>query len=346
MRIRSMLTAVLVLGVTAATQAATLKVGDAAPGLDVETWVKGEEVTFQEGQTYVVEFWATWCGPCKRSIPHLSELQEHYGDDGLTIIGITSGEKIDTVERFVSQQGNKMNYTVGFDRRQATSSAWMRAAGLNGIPAAFIVDGRGKIQWIGNPLDEDFDNVLHLVVGGRYDARLNKEAQPMINAMNNARKVGNWRLAHTHLDEIIAIDQKVFAEYTIQKFEMMLVGQGQADAAYEYAEKVMKDYRDDPTLLAKFAEFIAGDDALTDDQRRYDVALELAQAARKVTNRNDPDGYSVEAFVHFREGNLDEAIRLQKRAWMVAAPKRKPAFERVLKSYQAAQMRATASRKG
>lgn len=345
MRIRSMLTAVLVLGVTAATHAATLKVGDTAPGLDVETWVKGEEVTFQEGKTYVVEFWATWCGPCKRSIPHLTDLQEEYGDSGLTIIGITSGEKIDTVERFVAQQGNKMNYTVGFDRRQATSSAWMRAAGQNGIPAAFIVDGRGKIQWIGNPLDDNFDRVLPLVVEGRYDARLNKEAQPMISAMNNARRVGNWRLAHTHLDEIIAIDQRIFAEYTLQKFEMMLVGQGQTDEAYAYAAKVMKDYSDDPSLLAKFAEFIAGNNALNDDQRRYDVALELAQAARKVIDRNNPEGYSVEAFVHFREGNLDEAVRLQKRAWMVAAPKRKAEYERVLKSYQTAQTRATASRK-
>src|SRR5262245_35647835 len=55
-----------------------LSVGDAAPGLDIEKWVKGNETTLATGNVYVVEFWATWCVPCKKSIPHLSELQREF----------------------------------------------------------------------------------------------------------------------------------------------------------------------------------------------------------------------------------------------------------------------------
>ena len=60
-------------------QAGDLKLGDPAPMLKVSKFVKGSAVQrFQPGKLYVVEFWATWCGPCRVSIPHLTEMAKKY----------------------------------------------------------------------------------------------------------------------------------------------------------------------------------------------------------------------------------------------------------------------------
>ena len=78
-----------------------LTIGSAAPELDIEHWVHNGEsrlqpvTSFVEGKVYVVEFWATWCGPCIYSIPHLSQLQRQYADQGVTLISI-SDEPLET----------------------------------------------------------------------------------------------------------------------------------------------------------------------------------------------------------------------------------------------------------
>jgi thiol-disulfide isomerase/thioredoxin len=69
----------------------SLKVGDPAPALKASTWLQGEEVKkFEPGKVYVIEFWATWCGPCIAFMPDLAELQVQYKDQGVTCIGFTA----------------------------------------------------------------------------------------------------------------------------------------------------------------------------------------------------------------------------------------------------------------
>lgn len=140
--------------------AATLKVGDKAPAIKVDNWIKGQEVTgFEKGKFYVVEFWATWCPPCKTSIPHLTKLQKEHKD--VTFIGVTGSERkassgpdnrLPNLEKFVKEQGDKMDYRVAYDQDREMVKDWMDAAGKNSIPTAFIVDTEGKIAWIGHPM--------------------------------------------------------------------------------------------------------------------------------------------------------------------------------------------------
>lgn len=136
------------------TPATPEKVLGKATALEGLTYIKGETVKFEEGKFYVVEFWATWCPPCRASIPHLTELQKNFKDAGLTIIGI-SDEESDTVKKFVEEQGEKMNYTVALDTKGTANKAYMEKFKQRGIPTAFFVNGKGEIVWIGHPLELD-----------------------------------------------------------------------------------------------------------------------------------------------------------------------------------------------
>jgi thiol-disulfide isomerase/thioredoxin len=146
--------------------------GDPAPDLSVSQWIKGEPISrFQKGQVYVVEMWATWCGPCRRSVPHLTSLQKKHGSD-VTIIGISVKEVGDDivagVRAFVEQMGDRMEYHVAMDSAdKGTERHWMAAALRRGIPAAFIVDQEGKIAWIGHPLQ--MDAPLAQVIKGTFN---------------------------------------------------------------------------------------------------------------------------------------------------------------------------------
>ena len=132
------------------------QIGDPAAPLQITEWVKGEAVDLAEvkgKKIVVIEFWATWCGPCKTSIPHLTELQKKFAGRGVVFIGV-SDEDAAKVRPFVDQMGDKMDYTVAIDNNRQTSAGYMKAYGQNGIPCAFIVDREGSIAWVGHPMGD------------------------------------------------------------------------------------------------------------------------------------------------------------------------------------------------
>jgi thiol-disulfide isomerase/thioredoxin len=123
------------------------------------TWIRGGPVTLTPGNVHVVEFWATWCPPCRVSIPHLTELQKKYKDKGVTFVGI-SDESPNVTRPFVEQMGDRMDYSVASDAQRDVYRGYMDAFHQEGIPTAFIVNAAGKVAWVGHPMDDEFEQQI------------------------------------------------------------------------------------------------------------------------------------------------------------------------------------------
>jgi thiol-disulfide isomerase/thioredoxin len=135
-----------------------------APALSVAKWMKGDPVTLEEGRgknIYVVEFWATWCPPCRQSIPHLTELQKKYKASNVVIIGVTKEDE-QTVAPFLAEMGDRMDYHVALDNGEQTQAAFEAIAPIPGIPTAFIIDKEGKVVWSGHPM-ANLEDMLDLL---------------------------------------------------------------------------------------------------------------------------------------------------------------------------------------
>ena len=157
------------------------ELGSAAAPLQISEWVKGKPVdlaTVKGKQLVVVEFWATWCPPCRTSIPHLTAMQKKFKD--VIFVGVTD-EKSDVVKKFVTKMGEQMDYVVAIDDKQQTSKGYMREFNVNGIPHAFVVDKEGRIIWQGHPM-AGLEEALEQITAGKYDlaaarAQAKKEAE-------------------------------------------------------------------------------------------------------------------------------------------------------------------------
>ena len=238
--------------------AQAVPLGSPAPKLDVSKWIKGAALDVTDGKNiYVVEVWATWCGPCRILMPHVSELQKKYKDKHVKFIGITSEAPEDVIP-FVKEMGSSIAYTIACDNNTNTVSAYMRDSGAPGIPHAFIISKSAQVIWSGSPVV--IEEVLEAVLANKYD-----------------------------------LAQAIKSDREQRKIEQFLVLSTNGDLrAQELAPEIIRSLEDRPRMLAgvafdaisnpqyKYRNFIFAEAALNAAEKNPGKELHFIKAIRSV----------------------------------------------------------------
>lgn len=350
-----------------------LLVGDAAPPLTVKTFVKGEPVkSFEKGKIYVLDFWATFCGPCLEAIPHVSELQTEHKD--VVFIGIDvreqGNEELDEqVAAVVKKLGNKITFRIAIDAVDPDAEDentgkmarhWLDASHQFGIPCAAIVNKDGKVAWIGDP--REMDEPLAQIVAGKWDlaaaAKKYKEEIAAVKAGNELITAVNAALEGDDPTKVIEVLDAGFAktpelekDHGVLKLTLLLATPTTRAKGLAYGEQlVTKIGADNPTILYSVAtEVLTNDDG--EPLEKLDPAtgklallatIRFAKVLTDFEQADDEDrsiAHEMVAQAHFATGNPNEAVVAQQKAIEVAqgTPRQKDkSMAAKLKKYQAA----------
>jgi thiol-disulfide isomerase/thioredoxin len=131
--------ALLLVAALAGTARATAP-GDVAPPLALAS-AGGEQVTLDalRGKVVYVDFWASWCTPCKRSFPWMAEMQRKYGEQGFVVLAVNVDKRRADAERFL--QAVPAPFTVVFDDTGRAPAAW----DVKAMPTSVLVDATGRV---------------------------------------------------------------------------------------------------------------------------------------------------------------------------------------------------------
>jgi thiol-disulfide isomerase/thioredoxin len=315
-----------------------LAVGDKAPPLKVDSFVKGTAISeFPKDRYSVVEFWATWCGPCKQTIPHLTEMAKRYGEK-VVFTGVSVWERpngadknnLAGVKTFVGEMGDKMNYNVAVDTAEGEmAKTWMMAAEQDGIPTAFVVDPTGTIIWIGHPME--MEEPLKEMVAGTYDVKAQAEKARKERAEKNemaalmaplqaAAASGDMEKMVAELDKIFAKKPEMENRLGMAKFTTLArIDEARAMA---YAKKLGNGpLKESPMQLNELAWSIIEPDATF---TKPDIQLARDLAARAVGLLKTPDMQRAMvldtlAYAEYLLGNKKAALKVQQEALDILA---------------------------
>jgi len=134
--------------------------GQRGPSLEVGEYIIGSTPN-TDGKVLMIEFWATWCGPCIAGIPHLNELQRAFEDD-LVIVGI-SDEAAGTVRQAIRRRNLDFDYHVAVDQQRRA----INTTATRGIPHCVVMSSDGVVRWQGHPGSLDEDTMRQIVNANR-----------------------------------------------------------------------------------------------------------------------------------------------------------------------------------
>jgi thiol-disulfide isomerase/thioredoxin len=276
---RAFFTSLCLLLTSAGFSALAASIGDPAPPLSIERWIKGAPARIGSGTNiYVIEFWATWCPPCRKSIPYMTEMQKKYAQNGVVVIGV-SDEAAATVQSFVAAQGENMAYHVAVDSSKRSFKSWMHAYGQRGIPHVFVVGTNGTVLWHGYP-GSRLDQALNKIVSGTYDIEFAQYSEA--------------------------------GERLVEQYKSIVAKSNAAEKAAPLGDKIVEEYSRDWRVAHRLARAILTDPAVR--SRDLPLALRASTKANELTKNRNWDVLGLHARALFANGKKDEAVETQKQA--------------------------------
>ena len=319
----------------------SLNIGDTPPTLQIGNWLKGEPIQkFEKGKVYVIELWATWCGPCIASMPHLSALANQYKGK-VIFLGIDVKERkttsLEKVKSFVDSLGSQMDYSVATDNNNYIVQNWLSASGEQGIPKTFVVDANTILAWIGHP--SELDKVLPEIVNNNWDLkkelykkRVNNYLEKMDDSVNTIlqgyKYIGDYNNNDYigHPDSALIMIKKIIEKEPRLKYAPLIAFQTfrallktNMQKAYEYGKvAIVTTTYDEPAYHLIIGTIESYSDKLKLTKEIYRLGAETYQ--EKIKHIIYPEKtdiykyYSEMATWYWRAGNKSEAIRAQRKA--------------------------------
>jgi thiol-disulfide isomerase/thioredoxin len=306
-----------------------LVVGSPSPQIVVERWMQGEPTAVAPGKIIVLEFWATWCGPCIEAMPHLSSLADQY-KGRVDFVGVDVSDRkelpdeklpnsqshVDRIRKWMDDNAGKMRYRVALDDAGDTMDrTWLKAAGKNAIPATFVVADQ-RIVWIGAPTD--LEKPLAEIVAGtynlgaaitRYNAELDMAAKAA--ALKALAAKGEVDATERAFKEYQAMDAKKAVDQIVP-LAHALAAANPATAAPFLARRAADTY-DDPTFLVMITYAVAFKAENAMDAYRSLLDFSATQVAR-VPPTSAAISYAYHALMQLKVGNAAAA-----REWILKA---------------------------